>query len=67
MRRGVSATDRIFAAVRELAGTGAGATVKIADVLERCIDKGFKPDQVPISLSFLSLGYTRGRMLQECP
>ncbi|XP_061709388.1 DNA replication licensing factor Mcm7 [Cydia pomonella] len=43
-QRGISSTDRIFAVVRELAD--ASQTVKIADVIERCVDKGFKPDQV---------------------
>lgn len=45
--RGISATDRIFAIVRDLAGSS--TTVKIADVIERCVDKGFKPDQVTSS------------------
>nr|XP_032514053.1 DNA replication licensing factor Mcm7 [Danaus plexippus plexippus] len=44
VQRGISATDRIFAVVRELAGSN--KTVKVADVIERCVDKGFKPDQV---------------------
>ncbi|KPJ17746.1 DNA replication licensing factor Mcm7 [Papilio machaon] len=44
VQRGISATDRIFAVVRDLAGSS--KTVKIADVIERCVDKGFKPDQV---------------------
>lgn len=30
--------------MRDLAGSN--QTVKIADVIERCVDKGFKPDQV---------------------
>lgn len=37
-------SDRIFAIVRELAGSGKG--VKIADIMDRCTTKGFKPDQV---------------------
>ncbi|CAH1643254.1 unnamed protein product [Spodoptera littoralis] len=44
VQRGISSTDRIFAIVRDLAGSN--QTVKIADVIERCVDKGFKPDQV---------------------
>ncbi|XP_041974157.1 DNA replication licensing factor Mcm7 [Aricia agestis] len=44
VQRGISATDRIFAVIRELAGSS--KTVKVADVIERCVDKGFKPDQV---------------------
>ncbi|CAD7002582.1 DNA replication licensing factor Mcm7 [Ceratitis capitata] len=37
-------SDKIFAVVRELAGSS--NTVKIADVIDRCTTKGFKPDQV---------------------
>ncbi|XP_026764148.2 DNA replication licensing factor Mcm7 [Galleria mellonella] len=44
VQRGISSMDRIFAIVRDLAGSS--QTVKIADVIERCVDKGFKPDQV---------------------
>lgn len=51
--RGISSTDRIFAVVRDLAGSS--QTVKIADVIERCVDKGFKPDQVTNSQVFWGL------------
>lgn len=44
VQRGITSTDRIFAIVRDLAGSN--KTVKVADVIERCVDKGFKPDQV---------------------
>lgn len=37
-------SDKIFELVRELAGSN--KTVKIADVMERCTTKGYKPDQV---------------------
>uniref|UniRef100_A0A1A9W3H0 DNA replication licensing factor MCM7 n=1 Tax=Glossina brevipalpis TaxID=37001 RepID=A0A1A9W3H0_9MUSC len=37
-------SDKIFAVVRELAGNS--NTVKIADIMDRCATKGFKPDQV---------------------
>ncbi|XP_065079085.1 DNA replication licensing factor Mcm7 [Ochlerotatus camptorhynchus] len=37
-------SDKIFALVRELAGSS--KTVKISDVLERCTTKGYKPDQM---------------------
>ncbi|XP_055624873.1 DNA replication licensing factor Mcm7 [Toxorhynchites rutilus septentrionalis] len=37
-------SDKIFALIRELAG--ANETVKISDIMERCIAKGHKPDQV---------------------
>lgn len=36
--------DRIFAVIRELAGTE--KTVKISLVLEKCASKGYNPDQV---------------------
>ncbi|GLG99947.1 DNA replication licensing factor MCM7 [Gryllus bimaculatus] len=39
-----SALDKIFALIRELAGDS--KTVKLADVMDRCTNKGFKPDQV---------------------
>ncbi|CAO1344113.1 unnamed protein product [Diamesa serratosioi] len=41
-------SDRIFALIRELAGSQ--KTVKISEVSERCITKGFKPDQVDICI-----------------
>lgn len=37
-------SDAIFAMVRELAGER--KTVKVADIMDRCTTKGFKPDQV---------------------
>lgn len=37
-------SDKIFYIVRELAGSS--KTVRIADVMDRCTTKGFKPDQV---------------------
>ncbi|BFF97938.1 DNA replication licensing factor Mcm7 [Drosophila madeirensis] len=37
-------SDRIFAIVRELAGSG--KSVRIGDIMDRCMTKGFKPDQV---------------------
>ncbi|KAG7208631.1 hypothetical protein KM043_014838 [Ampulex compressa] len=36
--------NRIFHLIRELAGDK--QTVKVSDILERCTNKGFKPDQV---------------------
>lgn len=47
--RNVNASDKIFSLIREL--TGSSKTVKISDVIERCIDKGFKPDQVSFTKS----------------
>lgn len=41
-------SDRIFALIRELAGSQ--KTVKISEVTERCITKGYKPDQVDICI-----------------
>lgn len=39
-----SVTDKIYALIREIAGDD--KTVKLADILEKCISKGYKPDQV---------------------
>lgn len=39
-----NASDKIFALIRELAGQE--KTVKIADIIDRCTTKGFKPDQI---------------------
>lgn len=39
-----SISDKIFAIVREIAGHS--KTVKISDVMDRCVAKGFKPDQM---------------------
>ncbi|XP_069689664.1 DNA replication licensing factor Mcm7 isoform X2 [Periplaneta americana] len=36
--------DKIYSVIRELAGES--KTVKMADVMERCTSKGYKPDQV---------------------
>lgn len=36
--------DKIFAVIRDLAGDS--KTVKLSDVMERCTNKGFKPDQI---------------------
>lgn len=36
--------DKIFALVRELAGDS--KVVKVADIMEKCVTKGLKPDQV---------------------
>ena len=43
-----STSDRIFSTIRELAGSQ--KTVKISDVMDRCITKGYKPDQVDICI-----------------
>lgn len=36
--------DKIFTVIRDLAGDS--KTVKLADVMDRCTNKGYKPDQV---------------------
>jgi DNA replication licensing factor MCM7 len=43
-----STSDRIFSTIRELAGSQ--KTVKISDVMDRCVTKGYKPDQVDICI-----------------
>ncbi|GFR21475.1 DNA replication licensing factor mcm7-B [Trichonephila clavata] len=44
--RAQTATDQIFNIIRDImAENGGSRTVKMADALERCLAKGFKPDQ----------------------
>ncbi|KAM3185250.1 hypothetical protein ACTXT7_006749 [Hymenolepis weldensis] len=43
--RPVSYRDQIYAVIRELLGSGGGST-RLTDVMERCANKGFTPDQV---------------------
>ena len=42
--RAQNVTDKIYSVIRELAGDS--KTVKMADVMERCTSKGYKPDQI---------------------
>jgi DNA replication licensing factor MCM7 len=42
--RAQNVMDKIYSVIRELAGDS--KTVKMADVMERCTSKGYKPDQV---------------------
>lgn len=42
--RAQNVMDKIYNVIRELAGES--KTVKMADVMERCTSKGYKPDQV---------------------
>ncbi|XP_060601374.1 DNA replication licensing factor mcm7-like [Ruditapes philippinarum] len=44
--RAQNVTDKIFAIVREMAPSKGVKSVKVADVMEQCTSKGFKPDQV---------------------
>ena len=50
--RAASVTDRIYAVIRDLArsaSTASGgkvASLKYSEVQQRCVDKGFKPDQI---------------------
>ncbi|KAL4220076.1 Mcm2-7 hexameric complex component [Mactra antiquata] len=44
--RAQNVTDKIFAIVREMAPSRGVKSVKVADVMEQCTSKGFKPDQV---------------------
>ena len=39
-------TDKIFAVIRDLATSSGARTLKIADVRERCVEKGYKPDEI---------------------
>lgn len=42
--RAQNVTDKIYSVIRELAGES--KTVKMAEVMERCTSKGYKPDQI---------------------
>lgn len=44
--RAHNVTDQIFSIVREMAPTKGLRSVKITEVMEQCVSKGFKPDQV---------------------
>ena len=44
--RAASVTDRIYAVIRDLAKDVKGNSLKYADVRQRCVDRGFKPDQI---------------------
>ena len=37
-------TDKIYSVIREMAGTQ--KVLKISDIRERCMSKGYKPDQI---------------------
>merc|ERR1712150_306197 len=43
-------TDQIFAAIKEMLPEGAGRSLKMNDVIERCTAKGYKPDLVETCL-----------------
>ena len=45
-----SVTDRIYALIREIASSEQKRTLRFADVKERCIDKGFKPDEIDAAI-----------------
>jgi DNA replication licensing factor MCM7 len=42
--RAQSTTDKIYSVIREMAGNQ--KVLKISDVKERCMSKGYKPDQI---------------------
>ena len=44
--RAVNVTDRIFAAIKDIVSELGSKSLKVADVIERCGAKGFKPDQI---------------------
>ncbi|KAL8595686.1 DNA replication licensing factor mcm7-B [Nucella lapillus] len=40
-------TDQIYAVIREMSSEkGSGKSIKMSDVMEQCLSKGFKPDQI---------------------
>ena len=50
--RAQTITDKIFTLIREIAGEN--RNIKLADILEQCTSKGYKPDQVSIVLLLVS-------------
>ena len=46
MNRVQSVTDQIFQAIRDMASDVGTRTIKMADVMERCTAKGYKPDHI---------------------
>jgi DNA replication licensing factor MCM7 len=45
--RAQTVTDQIFAVIRDMMPDGgAGKTIRVADVIEQCTTKGYKPDQI---------------------
>lgn len=45
--RATSYKDHIYSMIREMtSGVGANRQIRIADVMEKCSAKGYKPDQV---------------------
>lgn len=39
-------TDQVFAVIRDMVADSGVRSVKMGDVRERCISKGFKPDHI---------------------
>ena len=39
-------TDQVFAVIRDMVAESGVRSVKMSDVRERCITKGFKPDNI---------------------
>lgn len=46
-----SVIDRIYDVIREMLPVGSQATLKVAEIKERCTSKGFKPDQIDETIS----------------
>ena len=39
-------SDQIFQVIKDMLPETGGKTLKYADVMERCVSKGFKPDRI---------------------
>ena len=44
--RKLNVTDQIYAVIREMAPEKGGKSIKVNEVMEQCVSKGFKPDQI---------------------
>ena len=44
--RTLNVTDQIFALIKDMLSGGSGRSLKVTDVVERCMMKGYKQDQI---------------------
>lgn len=44
--RTINITDQIFAAIKDMVSDSGAKSIKVADAIERCTTKGYKPDQI---------------------
>jgi DNA replication licensing factor MCM7 len=39
-------SDQIFNVIKDMISDGGARTIKMADAVDRCVTKGYKPDQI---------------------